>query len=82
MTGTARYLVSGVLIVGLVIVAARWAAPWLLFRVARTRNREVFILATVGMGLASAWLTSLAGLWKYDDDTTPKWNRINGATPE
>jgi CPA2 family monovalent cation:H+ antiporter-2 len=43
-------------------VAARWAVPWLLFRVARTRNREVFLLATVGLGLASAWLTSLAGL--------------------
>jgi CPA2 family monovalent cation:H+ antiporter-2 len=36
--------------------------PTLLFRVARTRNREVFLLATVGLGLASAWLTSLAGL--------------------
>ena len=55
-------LLKTVLIVGLVIVAARFAVPWLLFRVARTRNREVFILATVGMGLASAWLTSLAGL--------------------
>jgi CPA2 family monovalent cation:H+ antiporter-2 len=53
---------KAVLIVGLVIVAARWAVPWLLFRVARTRNREVFLLATVGLGLASAWLTSLAGL--------------------
>jgi CPA2 family monovalent cation:H+ antiporter-2 len=55
-------LFKTVLIVGLVIVAARWAVPALLFRVARTRNREVFLLATVGMGLASAWLTSLAGL--------------------
>jgi CPA2 family monovalent cation:H+ antiporter-2 len=55
-------LLKTVLIVGLVIVAARWAVPWLLFRVARTRNREVFLLATVGMGLAAAWLTSLAGL--------------------
>jgi CPA2 family monovalent cation:H+ antiporter-2 len=55
-------LLKTILIVGLVIVAARWAVPWLLFRVARTRNREVFLLATVGLGLASAWLTSLAGL--------------------
>lgn len=55
-------LAKAVLIVGLVLVAARWAVPWLLFRVARTRNREVFLLATVGIGLAAAWLTSLAGL--------------------
>jgi CPA2 family monovalent cation:H+ antiporter-2 len=46
--------IKAVLIVGLVLVAARWAVPWLLFRVARTRNREVFLLATVGLGLASA----------------------------
>lgn len=53
---------KGVLIVGIVLLAARWVVPWLLFKVARTRNREVFLLATVGLGLASAWLTSLAGL--------------------
>jgi len=53
---------KAVLIVILVLVAARWVVPWLLFQVARTRNREVFLLATVGMGLAAAWLTSLAGL--------------------
>jgi len=53
---------KAVLVVGLVLVAARWVVPWLLFRVARTRNREVFLLATVGLGLAAAWLTSLAGL--------------------
>lgn len=53
---------KAILIVVLVLVAARWVAPWLLFQVARTRNREVFLLATVGTGLAAAWLTSLAGL--------------------
>jgi CPA2 family monovalent cation:H+ antiporter-2 len=51
-----------ILIVGLVLVAARWIVPWLLFQVARTRSREVFLLATVALGLAAAWLTSLAGL--------------------
>jgi CPA2 family monovalent cation:H+ antiporter-2 len=49
-------------IVGLVLAAARWLCPWILFRVARTRNREVFLLATAAMGLTAAWLTSLAGL--------------------
>ncbi|MGW8265587.1 MAG: cation:proton antiporter domain-containing protein [Longimicrobiales bacterium] len=53
---------KGALIVGVVLVGARWVVPWLLFKVARTRNREVFLLATVGLGLAAAWLTSLAGL--------------------
>jgi CPA2 family monovalent cation:H+ antiporter-2 len=55
-------LAKGVLIVVLVLVAARWVAPWLLFQVARTRSREVFLLATAAMGLTAAWLTSLAGL--------------------
>ncbi|MFG1690754.1 cation:proton antiporter [Gemmatimonadota bacterium] len=53
---------KAVLIVVLVLVAARWVGPWLLFQVARTRSREVFLLATVAMGLTAAWLTSLAGL--------------------
>ena len=53
---------KAILIVGMVLVAAKWVVPWLLFQVARTRNREVFLLATVGGGLAAAWLTSLAGL--------------------
>jgi len=53
---------KGVVIVALVVVSAKWIVPWLLFRVARTRNREIFLLATVGLGLAAAWLTSLVGL--------------------
>jgi CPA2 family monovalent cation:H+ antiporter-2 len=53
---------KAILILALVLVAARWVAPWILFHVARTRSREVFLLATAAMGLAAAWLTSLAGL--------------------
>lgn len=26
--------------------------------------------------------STIAGLWKWDDDTTPKWQRINGADPD
>ncbi len=55
-------LAKGVVIVILVLVAAKWVMPWLLFQVARTRSREVFLLATAAVGLAAAWLTSLAGL--------------------
>ncbi len=53
---------KALVIVGLTLVAARWLCPWILFRVARTRNREVFLLATAAVGLTAAWLTSLAGL--------------------
>jgi len=53
---------KGVGVVALVVLAARWVVPWLLFQVARTRSREIFLLTTLGLGLAAAWLTSLAGL--------------------
>ncbi len=53
---------KGVGVVALVVVAARWVVPWLLFQVAGTRSREIFLLTTLGLGLAAAWLTSLAGL--------------------
>jgi CPA2 family monovalent cation:H+ antiporter-2 len=50
------------LVVAMVIVAARWVVPWVLFQVARTQSREIFLLATAAMGLTAAWLTSFAGL--------------------
>jgi CPA2 family monovalent cation:H+ antiporter-2 len=62
LTPILSLLGKGVAIVVLVLVAARWVAPWLLFQVARSRNREVFLLATAAMGLTAAWLTSMAGL--------------------
>lgn len=53
---------KGVGVIALVVVAAQWVVPWLLFHVAGTRSREIFLLTTLGLGLAAAWLTSLAGL--------------------
>ncbi len=52
---------TAVLIAG-VYVSARWIVPKLLFEVARTRSRELFLLVVVALALGVAWLTSLAGL--------------------
>lgn len=60
--GLLLLLAKAALIIGAVLVGARWVVPWILFQVARTRSREVFLLATAALGLAAAWLTSAAGL--------------------
>ncbi len=55
-------LVKTLLVVGLVILAARYFFPRLLFEVAKTRSRELFILTIVVSCFAIAWLTSSIGL--------------------
>jgi CPA2 family monovalent cation:H+ antiporter-2 len=49
-------------ILGVVLLAARYLVPHLLFLVARTRSREMFLLSIVAICLLTAWFTSLAGL--------------------
>jgi CPA2 family monovalent cation:H+ antiporter-2 len=49
-------------VLGAVIVGARYVMPRVLYAVARTRSRELFLLTIVGTCLGVAWLTSLAGL--------------------
>ncbi len=56
------FAAKGLAIVGLVIVAAKWLAPWLLHQVARTRSKELFLLSVVVICLTIAWLTSNVGL--------------------
>lgn len=51
---------GGVLL--LVIVSARWLVPKLLYQIARTRHRELFLLVIVVIALAVAWLTNYVGL--------------------
>ncbi|MGE5390356.1 MAG: cation:proton antiporter [Deltaproteobacteria bacterium] len=51
-----------ILVLGLVYISARWAAPFLLQQIARQKSRELFLLSTVTMGLAVTWLTSSIGL--------------------
>jgi K+:H+ antiporter len=54
-------LLTSILLLG-VVVACRWFVPWALRQVVRTRDREVFALSVVVIGLAVAWLTYAAGL--------------------
>ena len=43
-------------------VAYRWAVPWLLFQIARTQNREAFLLGVFTICTTVALLTQEAGL--------------------
>jgi len=55
-------LAKGIGIILFVFVSAKWVVPQLLYQIARTRNRELFLLSIVSIGLVVAWLTSSAGL--------------------
>ena len=55
-------LAKGIGIILLVIVSAKWIVPWVLYQVARTRSRELFLLSVFLICLAVAWMTSSAGL--------------------
>ena len=54
--------VKGLAVVLLALVSARWLVPQVLYQVARTRSRELFLLTVVVMCFAVAWLTSSIGL--------------------
>lgn len=51
-----------VLVVGLLILLARFVVPKILYFVVKTNSRELFILTTVVLCFATAWLTSSVGL--------------------
>jgi len=53
---------KGLSIVALIIISAKWLVPRVLYSIARTRDRELFLLSIVAICLAVAWITSLAGL--------------------
>ncbi|MDR4493404.1 MAG: cation:proton antiporter [Nitrospirales bacterium] len=55
-------LVKSIVVVGLIILAARVLVPHILNHVVGTRSRELFLLTIIVLGLGTAWLTSLAGL--------------------
>src|SRR5208337_4111743 len=50
------------LIILIIIIMARWVIPAFLFRVAREKNRELFLITLLGTCILIAWLTSEAGL--------------------
>lgn len=55
-------LAKGLGVIVLVIIAARWIVPFLLYQITRTRSRELFLLSIVLIGLGVAWLTASVGL--------------------
>jgi len=55
-------MAKGLGIIVLVIIGAKWIVPQILYQIARTRIRELFLLVVIVICLAVAWLTSSAGL--------------------
>jgi len=55
-------LAKGVIIITLVITSAKWVVPHVLYQIARTGSRELFLLSVVLLCTAVAWLTAQAGL--------------------
>lgn len=55
-------LVKDLLLVAILVAAAKWVMPWLLFQVAKTRSSELFLLFVVSVCFGVAWLASFAGL--------------------
>lgn len=54
--------IKAVAIVGIVIVLARFVVPIVLNQIVQTRSRELFLLCTVLICIAVAWLTNNLGL--------------------
>ena len=60
--GSLLLLAKGLLVVAGVLFVARFGIPQLLFRVVKTRSRELFLLVLVGICVGIACLTAAAGL--------------------
>lgn len=52
----------GIVILGLVMVASQLLVPRLLYQIARTRSRELFLLCVLVICFAVAWTASLVGI--------------------
>jgi CPA2 family monovalent cation:H+ antiporter-2 len=55
-------LIKGIAVVAIVVLLARYVVPKVLFQLVRTRSREIFLLSTVLICFAVAWLTNNLGL--------------------
>ncbi|MBA3238861.1 MAG: cation:proton antiporter [Parachlamydiaceae bacterium] len=53
---------SGILLLGIVLFAAAKLVPPILYQIAKTRSRELFLLTVLTVCFAVAWLTSSLGL--------------------
>lgn len=55
-------LTKGMIVLGSVLGAAHYLVPRLLFLIARTRSRELFLLSVLTICFSVAWVTSSVGL--------------------
>lgn len=55
-------MAKGVLILGVVVLAALKLVPTLLYSIAKTRSRELFLLSVLAICFSTAWLASIVGL--------------------
>jgi CPA2 family monovalent cation:H+ antiporter-2 len=55
-------LIKSIIVVAGTYFAARFVAPKVLYTIARTKNRELFLMFTIAMCVLISYLTSLAGL--------------------
>ncbi|RDV10387.1 potassium transporter KefB [Pontibacter diazotrophicus] len=53
---------KGIFVIVFVLISARYLVPMLLYAVAKTKSKELFILCVVVICFAVAWLTSSLGL--------------------
>ncbi len=56
------FLVEIAVVIGALFVLSRWVVPYLLFHIARTRSRELFLFAILALCLSVAWVTGKIGL--------------------
>jgi len=62
LSQVAWILAKALVMVSLILVAARFMVPRLLVEVVRSRSRELFVITVILICLGIAWLSSLAGL--------------------
>ncbi|MBA4744106.1 MAG: cation:proton antiporter [Muricauda sp.] len=55
-------LIKSIIVLAITIVSARYIVPRLMHAVAKTNSKELFLLVTITLCFAVAWLTSEAGL--------------------
>ncbi|MBN1235222.1 MAG: cation:proton antiporter [Methanotrichaceae archaeon] len=53
---------KGLGLIALVILSTKWIVPKILYHIAKTGDRELFLLSIVAICLSIAWISSLAGL--------------------
>jgi CPA2 family monovalent cation:H+ antiporter-2 len=58
----AMIIAKALALVVLIIFSAKWVVPKVLYHIAKTKDRELFMLSIIAICFAVAWATSLAGL--------------------